>query len=252
LTGEIQRIKTDIEVDGRLVKGNPQFRLITTKGKFETRWGDKFFQVKRGQLKLELPKNPQIIPTQLNNIYNLEDIDIYNSWKQDENYHDLHPWMMHRHNNDEERVTNVTIVQNGHRPTSLSDPKDLHFGGRRRAGSSPDCIRGISSQIYQSVYKPKPEINVIKNGSYMDELLNCRNIEAMNNLLKIDLEEWIATFTDGALDMSVTFLSEALHLKYHKPKFEYLWAQLQDESPILMSLCSLSYDDQHHQLYFPL
>jgi hypothetical protein len=277
LTGTIERICTDIEVDGRIVKGNPQFKLITTKGKFETRWGDKFYQVKRGQLQLTVPKQattPSALflnsPLKKNNASGLDDdedsTDLYYSLdKLEESHHQQHPWMVsqhHRRNNiattstpnstptnrDEQRIHSNT------NSSSSLDPKNVHLGGgRRRAGSSPGCLDENGMTHFLDTYcKFKPEITVLKNGTHMKELLNCRSIETMNTLLKVDLDEWLASFTPDALDMTVTFLSEAVHLKYYKPKFEYLWAQLQDESPILMSLCSVSYDDQQQQLYFSL
>lgn len=269
-TGTIEKINTDIieENTQRIVKGNPTFKLITTKGKFETRWGDKFFQVKRGTLKLEAPKkftyynainhshtNHNEINNNNNSITSLDDdtnntnfsFDIVAKQQNDNRENEVHPWMMTHH---QSRRSNSNL----HNDNTMPDPKDLYFGGRRRSGSSPGCLNENNPECLQSFYyyKPKPEINILHNGQFMNELLNCRNIETMNNLLKVDLDDWSASFTVGALDMHLTILSEVAHLKYHKPKFEYLWAQLQDESPILMSLCSLSYDDQQHQLYFPL
>lgn len=264
-TGVIEKINTDIidERSRRIVKGNPTFKLITTKGKFETRWGDKFFQVKRGTLNLQAPKKQSyysVTNQSLTNHYeNSNDntitsldspeshfsFNVVDKQQNDNRENEVHPWMMSHHQSHDEssNLNNIPL-----------DPKDLYFGGRRRAGSSPGCLTENNLESLQNYYyyKPKPEINVLHNGQFMDELLNCRNIETMNNLLKVDLDEWSASFTEGALDMHLTILSEGANLKYHKPKFEYLWAQLQDESPVLMSLCSLSHDDQLHQLYFPI
>ena len=61
----------------------------------------------------------------------------------------------------------------------------------------------------------------------------------MTDFLQQDTADWSGTFSCSALQLRIELLSSEVRVEYWKPKFEYLWAQVQDECPIIMALSNV-------------
>jgi hypothetical protein len=74
----------------------------------------------------------------------------------------------------------------------------------------------------------------------------------MHNYLQLDHNHlWTGLFSSDAFNMTITILSDEIKVMYYKPKFEYLWAQVADDCPIIMALSNLYHDQSRHELYLP-
>jgi len=91
---------------------------------------------------------------------------------------------------------------------------------------------------------------ILENGLHHAALQKATSLEEMYELLQRDTPEWYGTFSLSALVMQVEMLSSQVKIQYYKPKFEYLWAQVQDECPIIMALSNVFHDPIPCELYF--
>ena len=94
-------------------------------------------------------------------------------------------------------------------------------------------------------------ITVTFNGSSHSRLQQASSLEEMTDLLQQDSADWVGTFSPSALVLRVEVLSEEVRVEYFKPKFEYLWAQVMDDCPIIMALSNVFHDSTLNEMYLP-
>jgi len=117
------------------------------------------------------------------------------------------------------------------------------------APSTPN--RGpVSAPLSPSVVPPVPRRIVITyNGLHHNALQQASSLEEMSDLLQLDDNDWAGTFSSSALAIQLEILTEEIRVNFFKPKFEYLWAQVQNDCPIIMSLSNVYQDHQPYELY---
>ena len=94
-------------------------------------------------------------------------------------------------------------------------------------------------------------IAITFNGRFHSALQQATSLEEMSDLLQQDASDWLGSFSSTALVLRVEVLSEEVRVEYFKPKFEYLWAQVQDECPIIMALSNVFHDHALNEMYLP-
>ena len=94
-------------------------------------------------------------------------------------------------------------------------------------------------------------VTVTYHGTYHAQLQAATSLEEMADLLQADTSDWTGTFGMGGLELHCRVLSEEVRVEYWRPKFEYLWAQVADECPVIMALSNVFHDQQMQEMYLP-
>ena len=94
-------------------------------------------------------------------------------------------------------------------------------------------------------------VTVSYHGAYHTQLQAATSLEEMADLLQADTSDWTGSFGVGGLELHCRVLSEEVRVEYWRPKFEYLWAQVADECPVIMALSNVFHDQQMQEMYLP-
>ena len=94
-------------------------------------------------------------------------------------------------------------------------------------------------------------VTISYHGTYHAQLQAATSLEEMADLLQADTSDWTGSFGMGGLELHCRVLSEEVRVEYWRPKFEYLWAQVADECPVIMALSNVFHDQQMQEMYLP-
>lgn len=144
-------------------------------------------------------------------------------------------------------TTSVPSLSSSSSSPSTSPPSSPPSSSRSLSSSSSSTSSSLS---FHRPSLPR-SLSITYNGPFHSALQSASSLEEMTELLQQDTSDWVGQFSCSALVLRVEVLSEEVRVEYFRPKFEYLWAQVQDECPIIMALSNVYHDPQCQELYLP-
>jgi len=125
--------------------------------------------------------------------------------------------------------------------------------GTSKSTSSPSLLPSPVDlpRTFSSPVTIPRRLTILSNGLHHSSLQKSSSLEEMYDLLQRDTPEWYGTFSISASIIQVEMLSSEVKIQHYRPKFEYLWAQVQDECPIIMALSNVYHDSLPYELYIP-
>ena len=150
-------------------------------------------------------------------------------------------------------VQSVTVFGKAGTPVAAPSSSSTSSAAASSASSSAATSLDSPAPALLSFHHPKQprSISVTFNGSCHAQLQQASSLEEMTELLQQDSQDWLGSFSQSALVMRVEVLSEEVKVEYFKPKFEYLWAQVADECPVIMALSNVFHDPTLNEMYLP-
>ena len=94
-------------------------------------------------------------------------------------------------------------------------------------------------------------ITITYHGAHHTQLQAATSLEEMADLLQADTSDWQGSFGLGSVELHCRVLQNEVHVEYWRPKFEYLWAQVADECPVIMALSNVFHDSGMQEMYLP-
>ena len=143
-------------------------------------------------------------------------------------------------------VQPITADNKTIKPTTTTSSSSTSLSSASTSAASPSATTTSKPTL-----SPPHTVTITYHGTYHTQLQAATSLEEMADLLQADTSDWSGSFGMGGLELHCRVLSEEVRVEYWRPKFEYLWAQVADECPVIMALSNVFHDQQMQEMYLP-